>query len=55
VLHRLGRTEEGKKMLKKALEVDSNLTQAKWRELFFYSDPTITDREIADLAALGLT
>jgi TolB-like protein/tetratricopeptide (TPR) repeat protein len=55
VLHRLGRTEEGKGMLKKALEIDPNLTQDKWRELFFHSDPTITDREIADLAALGLT
>ena len=54
VLSRLGRTEEAQQELKRALAIDPKLTQAKWRELFFYSDPTIVEREVSDLASLGL-
>jgi hypothetical protein len=27
---------------------------AKWREDYFYSDPSIVEREVADLAKAGL-
>lgn len=54
VLNRLGRTEEAAAQLKKGLAFDPEFTQAKWRELFFYSDPAILEREVADLASLGL-
>ena len=54
VLNRLGRIEEAAAELKKALEIDPAFTQAKWRELSFYSDPAIVEREVADLASLGL-
>lgn len=54
VLYRLGRTDEATAELKKALAMDPEFTQIKWRELWFYSDPTIVEREIADLAGLGL-
>jgi TolB-like protein/class 3 adenylate cyclase len=54
VLHRLGRNEEATLQLKNALTIDPKFTQAKWRELEFYSDPNILEREIADLASLGL-
>ena len=39
VLSRLGRNDEARQSLEKALAIDPKLTQAKWRELFFYSDP----------------
>ncbi len=54
VLKRLGRTEEAVAQLQKGLTFDPDFTQAKWRELFFYSDPAILEREVADLASLGL-
>ncbi len=54
VLKRLGRTEEAAAQLQKGLAFDPDFTQAKWRELFFYSDPAIVEREVADLASLGL-
>ncbi|MFD1983872.1 adenylate/guanylate cyclase domain-containing protein [Mesorhizobium newzealandense] len=54
VLNRLGRTEAAAAELGKALQIDPKFTQAKWRELSFYSDPTIVEHEIADLASLGL-
>jgi hypothetical protein len=54
VLHRLGRKEDATLQLKRALTIDPKITQAKWRELVFYSDPNILEREIADLASLGL-
>lgn len=54
VLKRLGRMEEAVAELKRGLAIEPRLTQAKWRDLFFYSDPAIGEREIADLASLGL-
>ena len=54
VLNRVGRTEDAAVELKNALAIKPKFTQAKWRELFFYSDATIVEREIADLASLGL-
>jgi TolB-like protein/class 3 adenylate cyclase/Tfp pilus assembly protein PilF len=53
-LVRLGRIDEAKVEVGKALEIDPAVTQAKWRAMVFYSDPSISDREIADLAAAGL-
>jgi hypothetical protein len=37
-----------------ALKLDSSFTQAKWREGYFYSDPSILERQIADLGKAGL-
>jgi adenylate cyclase len=54
VLNRIGSTEDAAVELKNALAIKPQFTQAKWRELFFYSDATIVEREIADLASLGL-
>jgi adenylate cyclase len=54
VLNRLGRTEEARAKLKEALASEPGFTQATWRELFFYSDPSIVEQEVADLASLGL-
>ena len=33
---------------------DPKFTQAKWREGCFYSDPSIVEAEVADLAKAGL-
>jgi hypothetical protein len=33
---------------------DPKLTGAKWREGYFYRDPSIQDAEVADLAKAGL-
>lgn len=54
LLNRLHRVEEAAAEFKRAIQIDPKFTQAKWRELFFYSDPAILEREIADLASLGL-
>ena len=40
--------------VKKALELDPRFTQAKWREGYFYSDPSILERQLADLGKAGL-
>jgi adenylate cyclase len=54
-LVRLGRTDEAKAQVKLMLEKnDPKFTQAKWREGYFYSDPSIVDGEIADLAKADL-
>ena len=54
-LVRLGRMDEAKAQVKLMLEKnDSKFTQAKWREGYFYSDPSIVDGEVADLAKAGL-
>jgi len=37
-----------------ALKMDPTFTCAKWREAYFYSDPSIVEREVADLAKAGL-
>jgi adenylate cyclase len=54
-LVRLGRIDEAREQVKVMLEKnDPKFTQAKWRQGFFYSDPTIGDTEVADLAKAGL-
>jgi tetratricopeptide (TPR) repeat protein len=54
-LVRLGRIDEAKAQVKLMLEKnDPKFTQAKWREGYFYSDPSIVDGEVADLAKAGL-
>jgi TolB-like protein/class 3 adenylate cyclase len=54
VLVRLGRDEEAETALAKGLEVNPTITRAKWREFNIYSDPSILDNEVADLAKAGL-
>jgi tetratricopeptide (TPR) repeat protein len=51
---RLDRLDEAKADIKKALAIDPKFTQSKWRQGYFYSDPAISEREIADLAKAGL-
>jgi TolB-like protein/class 3 adenylate cyclase/Tfp pilus assembly protein PilF len=51
---RLGRMDDARAAVKKALELDPQFTQAKWREGYFYSDPSILERQVADVAAAGL-
>ena len=54
-LVRLGRIDEAKAQVKLMLEKnDPTFTQAKWRQASFYSDPSIIDGEVADLAKAGL-
>ena len=54
-LVRLGRMDEAKAQLKLYLEKnDPKFTQAKWRQGYFYSDPSSVDGEVADLAKAGL-
>ena len=51
---RLGRQEEARAAYKRALTIDPSFTQAKWREGYFYSDPSVVEGQVADLAKLGL-
>jgi adenylate cyclase len=51
---RLGRAEEARAEVKKALEIDPKFSQTKLRAKYFYSDPAILERQVADLAAAGL-
>ena len=54
-LIRLGRVDEAKAQVKLMLEKnDPKFTQAKWREGYLYSDPSIVAGEVADLAKAGL-
>jgi adenylate cyclase len=54
-LVRLGRMDEAKAQVKLMLEKnDPKFTQAKWRQGYFYSDPSIVEAEVADLAKAGL-
>ena len=53
-LVRVGRIDEAKAEVKVALKNDPKFTGAKWRTAWFYSDPSIMDREVADLAKAGL-
>ena len=54
-LVRLGRFDEAKAQVKLMLEKnDPKFTQAKWRQGYFYSDPSIVEGEVADLAKAGL-
>ena len=55
VLVRLGRIDEARAQVKLMLEKnDPKFTQAKWREGYFYSDPSILEAEVADLDKAGL-
>jgi tetratricopeptide (TPR) repeat protein len=51
---RLDRIDDAKAAVTKALELEPQFTQAKWREAYFYSDPSIVEREVADLGKAGL-
>jgi TolB-like protein/Tfp pilus assembly protein PilF len=51
---RLGRIEEAQADYDRALALDPTFTQAKWREGYVYSDPSVVEGQIADLAKLGL-
>jgi adenylate cyclase len=54
-LVQLGRIDEAKEQVKIMLDKnDPKFTQAKWRQGYFYSDPSIVDAEVADLAKAGL-
>jgi adenylate cyclase len=54
-LVRLGRIDEAKAQVKLMLEKnDPKFTQAKWKEGWFYSDPSIQGAEVADLGRAGL-
>jgi hypothetical protein len=53
-LVRLDRLDEAKAMLTTAFKLDSKFSQKKWREITFYKDMSILDREIAALAQAGL-
>jgi adenylate cyclase len=54
-LVRLGRIDEAKAQVKLMLaKNDPTFTQSKWRQASFYSDPSIIDGEVADLAKAGL-
>src|SRR5262249_34045859 len=50
----LNRLDESKAMLAQALKLDPAFTQRKWRDITFYSDMSIVDREVASLAKAGL-
>ena len=52
---RLGRIDEAKAQVRMMLEKnDPKFTQTKWRDGYFYSDPSIVEAEVADLAKAGL-
>jgi tetratricopeptide (TPR) repeat protein len=51
---RLDRMDEAKTAVRRALEINPAFTQAKWREGYFYSDPSILERQLADLGKAGL-
>jgi adenylate cyclase len=51
---RLGHIDEAHAEYKRAMKIDPAFTQAKWREGYFYSDPSVVEGQIADLTKLGL-
>ena len=51
---RVGRLDDAKAAVQDALALEPSLTQAAWRNVSFYSDPSITEREVADLDRAGL-
>jgi adenylate cyclase len=54
-LVRLGRIDEAKAQVRSYLEKnDPKYTLAKWRQVYFYNDPSIVEAEVADLAKAGL-
>ena len=53
-LVRLGRLDEAREEVKVALKNNPKFTGASFRATWFYGDPSIPDREVADLAKAGL-
>ena len=53
-LVRLDRIEDAREQVRAALAKDPDMTLTVWRDAVFYSEPSILDGEIADLAAAGL-
>ncbi len=54
-LVRLGRIDEARAEVRAYLgKNDPKFTGGAWRAAWFYSDPSILDREVADLATAGL-
>jgi tetratricopeptide (TPR) repeat protein len=51
---RLDHMDEARAAVREALELNPQFTQAKWREGYFYSDPNILERQLADLGNAGL-
>ncbi|TIL44599.1 adenylate/guanylate cyclase domain-containing protein [Mesorhizobium sp.] len=51
---RLGRPEEAKAYVARALKLQSTFTAKKWRATSIHSDPKVIDREVADLIKAGL-
>jgi tetratricopeptide (TPR) repeat protein len=50
----LGRDAEAKAEVKRALAIDSKFTQETWKQGYFYKEPSILKRQLADLASAGL-
>jgi hypothetical protein len=50
----LNRLDEARSQVSKALKDEPSWTQAKWRDISFYSDMSIVEREVAALAKAGL-
>src|SRR5262249_40513155 len=50
----LGRLDEARAEVRKALQLEPDLTQARWRSANFYRDRAILEAQIADLAQAGL-
>ena len=54
-LVRIGRIDDAKAQVKLMLEKnDPKFSRTKWRQGYFYSDPSIVEAEVADLAKAGL-
>jgi TolB-like protein/tetratricopeptide (TPR) repeat protein len=51
---RLGRMEAARAAVAKMLEIDPGFSQAKVRTGYIYSDPSILERQLADLGKAGL-
>jgi adenylate cyclase len=51
---RLDHMDEARAAVRKALQLNPQFTQAKWREGYFYSDPSILEQQLADLGKVGL-
>ena len=51
---RLNRLEEARAEVVEALKMDPTFTLAKWRDVMFYSDPSLIEQEIAHLSQAGL-
>jgi TolB-like protein/class 3 adenylate cyclase len=50
----LGRDADAKAQIKRALSIEPGFTQATWKQGYFYKDPSILERQLADLGKAGL-